>query len=261
VVIIDTHAHLTDESLLSHIERYLELARKSQVLGMLSVGTTLENSRKCVALAEQYPAIRASVGLHPNNCCQAAEGDWSAIENLCKHPRVAALGETGLDRHWDDCPWDVQVDYFLRHLALSHQSDLPVVIHTRDCAEETLALLREQSAEGPVRGVMHSFTGPQAVADGCLDLGLYISFAGMVTYKNAAEIADIARNVPSDRILVETDSPYLTPHPLRGKRPNHPALVAHTLQFIAALRGMAPERLAEQTTANATRLFGPWSVA
>jgi TatD DNase family protein len=259
VEIIDTHAHLTDDSLLPNIERYLELARQARVLGMLSVGTTLDNSRKCVALAEQHPAIRASVGLHPNNCCQAATGDWAAIESLCQHPRVAALGETGLDRHWDDCPWDIQLDYFLRHLTLSRQTGLPVVIHTRDCAEETLEVLRNQSTAGPLHGVMHSFTGPQAVADGCLELGLYISFAGMVTYKNAVEIAEIARRVPSDRILVETDSPYLTPHPLRGKRPNHPALVAHTLQFIADLRGISPMSLAEQTTANATRLFGPWS--
>lgn len=260
--IIDTHAHLTDPSLLGDIEQYLEQARAAGVREVLSVGTTLETSRGCVELAERFANVRASVGLHPNNCCTAAAGDWQAICELALHPRVAAVGETGLDRHWDDCPWEVQVDFFRRHITLSRATGRPVVIHTRDCAEETLGILRQESQPesqlGPVLGVMHSFTGPQAVADGCLELGLYISFAGMVTYKNAAEIRDIAKTIPADRILVETDSPYLTPHPLRGKRPNHPALVAHTLRQLAEVRGVSAETLAEQTSENAHRLFGAW---
>ncbi len=259
-MIIDTHAHLTDDSLLPELEKYLELAAAAGVGAVLSIGTTLESSRACVALAERYPNIRAAVGLHPNNCCRAAIGDWGFIGELCRHPRVAALGETGLDRHWDDCPWEVQVDYFRRHLALSRETELPVVIHTRECAEETLEILRQESEHGPSRGVMHSFTGPASVAEGCLALGLYISFAGMVTYKNAAEIRDIARDIPEDRILVETDSPYLTPHPFRGKRPNHPALVAHTLEQLAELRGLPKAILAEHTTRNAERLFGQWDI-
>ncbi len=260
--IIDTHAHLTDKSLLPDIEQFLEQAREAGVTSVLAIGTTLESSRGCVDLSERFSKVRASVGLHPNNCCHATAGDWAAIAALAHHPRVAALGETGLDRHWDDCPWEVQVDFFRKHLALSRTTRLPVVIHTRDCAEETLAILREEagheSDRGALRGVMHSFTGPQAVADGCLELGLFISFAGMVTYKNAAEIRDIARSIPDDRILVETDSPYLTPHPLRGKRPNHPALVTHTLEQLAAVRGVSMGQLAEQTSANAERLFGAW---
>ena len=258
-MIIDTHAHLTDASLMADIEKFLELATAAGVRAMLSIGTTLDSSRGCVALAESFSAIRAAVGLHPNNCCRAAAGDWAAIRELCQHPRVAALGETGLDRHWDDCPWEVQVDYFRRHLALSRETELPVVIHTRECAEETLDILRQESKLGPLRGVMHSFTGPALVAEGCLELGLYISFAGMVTYKNAAEIREIARDIPAERILVETDSPYLTPHPLRGKRPNHPALVTHTLEQLAELRGVSKATLAEQTTRNAERLFGKWN--
>lgn len=260
--IIDTHAHLTDKSLLPDIEQYLERARAAGVANVLTIGTTLESSRLGIELAERFDNVRASVGLHPNNCCQAAAGDWGAIEELAQHPRVAALGETGLDRHWDDCPWDVQVDFFRKHWALSRATGHPVVIHTRDCAEETLEVLREEAKHetqvGTLRGVMHSFTGPQVVADGCLELGLYISFAGMVTYKNAAEIRDIARTIPADRILVETDSPYLTPHPLRGQRPNHPALVAHTLEQLAVVRGVSPGLFAEQTTDNAQRLFGAW---
>ncbi len=258
-MIIDTHAHLTDDSLLPELEKYLELAAAAGVGAVLSIGTTLESSRACVALAERYPNIRAAVGLHPNNCCRAAIGDWGFIGELCRHPRVAALGETGLDRHWDDCPWEVQVDYFRRHLALSRETELPVVIHTRECADETLEILRQESQLGPMRGVMHSFTGPASVAEGCLEMGLYISFAGMVTYKNAAEIREIARDIPADRILVETDSPYLTPHPFRGKRPNHPAWVAHTLEQLADLRGVSRSTFAEQTTRNAERLFGAWN--
>lgn len=257
-MIIDTHAHLTDKSLEADIEHFLAQARNADVRAILTVGTTLGSSQACIGLAEKFTEIRAAVGLHPNNCCQSQPEDWDAILELCHHPRVAALGETGLDRHWDDCPWEVQVDFFRRHLALSRETKLPVVIHTRDCAEETLDILREEAQRGPLRGVMHSFTGPPAVADGCLELGLYISFAGMVTYKNASDIREIAASIPDDRILVETDSPYLTPHPFRGKRPNHPALVAHTLRHLAEVRGVAAEWLAQQTTDNAQRLFGAW---
>lgn len=257
-MIIDTHAHLTDENFHDRIEEYLQLAREAEVTAVLTVGTTLETSRASLKIAEQFPEIRAAVGLHPNNCCQAGPGDWDEIKALCQHARCGALGETGLDRYWDDCPWDVQVDYLRRHLALSRETALPVVIHTRECAEETLEILRSESQLGPLRGVMHSFTGPMSVAEGCLQLGLYISFAGMVTYKNAQEIRDIAAAIPEDRILVETDSPYLTPHPLRGKRPNHPALVAHTLAAVAEVRGVTKDALAKTTTSNAQRLFGSW---
>lgn len=257
-MIVDTHAHLADHKLSSDIENFLEQARQANVLAMLSIGTNVTDSKKCIELAEQHSQIRAAVGIHPNVCCQAESGDWAIIEELCQHPRVAALGETGLDKHWDDCPWEVQLDYFGRHIELSRKTQLPVVIHTRDCAQETLDFLTEQRQQGPLLGVMHSFTGPREVSDACLELGLYISFAGMVTFKNGVEISDIARDVPLDRILVETDSPYLTPHPFRGKRPNHPALVAHTLEHIARVRGMPASRLAEHTTANAIRLFGPW---
>lgn len=257
-MIIDTHAHLSDERFRAEFDTFLADAQAANVRGILAVGTTLENSRECLGLAERYPEIRAAVGIHPNNCCQAAEADWAGIESLCQHPRVAALGETGLDRYWDDCPWDVQVAYFQKHLALSRQTGLPVVIHTRECAEETLEILRDESKLGPLSAVMHSFTGPQSVADGCLELGLYISFAGMVTFKNGAEIREIAKSIPADRILVETDSPYLTPEPFRGKRPNHPALVAYTLAAVAKLRGVSVDEFARQTTENAQRLFGSW---
>lgn len=259
-MIVDTHAHLADETLSAELDYFLSLAKAADVRAILTIGTTRENSLECIKLAEKYSQVRAAVGLHPNNCCQAASGDWQAIVEMAKHPQVAALGETGLDRYWDDCPWEVQVDYFRRHLALSRETLLPVVIHTRECAEETLELLRKEADGGQLRGVMHSFTGPQAVAEGCLELGLYLSFAGMLTFKNAAEIREIAKVVPANRLLVETDSPYLTPHPYRGKRPNHPANTAYTLAALAELRSVSVAELAQVTSENAFRLFGAWQV-
>lgn len=258
-MIIDTHAHLTDK----HFEEllpFIEMAKEAHVSGALVVATTAQDSPGCVELARKHSGLRATVGIHPNNCCQAGTDDWERIVELAKEPEVAALGETGLDRYWDDCPWEMQVDYFKRHLHLSEETGLPVVIHTRECAEETLGILQAEASQAglTLNGVMHSFTGPLKVAEGCLDLGLYISFAGMLTFKNAQEIRDIAREIPDDRVLVETDSPYLTPHPFRGKRPNHPALVAETLKCLAEVRGTTVERCARLTTENAERLFGPW---
>jgi TatD DNase family protein len=261
-MIIDTHAHLADKTLAADLPHYLDLATQAGVGAVLCIGTNLQDSKQAISIAQQHPQVRAAIGIHPNVCCQAGDGDWAAIEAMCRAPEnvehVTALGETGLDKHWDDCPWDMQVDFFRRHLALSRETELPVVIHTRECAEETLEVLKSEATRGPLRGVMHSYTGPWEVAEACVELGLFISFAGMVTFKNGIDILDVACRIPADRILVETDSPYLTPHPHRGKRPNHPALVAHTLEKIAEARGVSKQEFARQTTENAQRLFGGW---
>ena len=258
-MVIDTHAHLTDEALLPQLDRVLTEAEAAGVQAILAVATNLATSHACLALANRYASIRASVGIHPNYCAAAAPGDFAAICELAHLPRVAAIGETGLDRHWDDSPWELQVENFRQHIDLSRSTGHAVIIHTRDCAEETLQLLQEETRQGGAfRAVMHSFTGPQEIADGCLELGLYISFAGMLTYKNAADLRAIARTIPHDRLLVETDCPYLTPHPFRGQRPNKPSLVVHTLACLAELRGVATRELAEQTTRNAQTLFGAW---
>lgn len=258
-MVIDTHAHLTDESLLPQLDSVLAEARAAGVQAILAVATNLATSQACIDLANRHASIRASVGIHPNYCALAAPGDFAAISQLALLPRVAAIGETGLDRHWDDSPWELQVENFHRHINLSRETGHPVIIHTRDCADETLQILQEETRlGGTFRGVMHSFTGPQAIADGCLELGLYISFAGMLTYKNAADLRSIARTIPLDRLLVETDCPYLTPHPFRGKRPNKPSLVVHTLACLAELRGLATPELGRRTTRNAQTLFGNW---
>ncbi len=168
---------------------------------------------------------------------------------------MVALGETGLDRYWDYTPFPQQEDYFARHLELARRTGLPVVIHCRDAEADVVRMLRADfEKHGPVRGVMHSFTGDLQTARDCLAMGLFISFAGMVTYKNAQPLRDVAREVPPDRLLIETDSPYLAPVPERGKR-NEPAFVAHTAALLAQVRGVAPEVLAEHTTRNARALL------
>lgn len=254
-MIIDTHAHLTDPSLAEQIDTVVTEAAAAGVSGMLAVATDLATSEQCLALAERYPAIRASVGIHPNYCAQAGEHDFDHIRQLARQQQVVAIGETGLDRHWDDSPWEMQLASFRAHIELSRQVDRPLIIHTRDCAEEMLQELQDAARSDPLRGVMHSFTGPQSVADGCLALGLYISFAGMLTYKNAADLREIAKRIPIERLLVETDCPYLTPHPFRGQRPNRPALVVHTLDCLAQAQGLSRAEMANITTRNAHTLF------
>jgi TatD DNase family protein len=174
---------------------------------------------------------------------------------LTDSPEVVALGETGLDLYWKDTPLPQQQDYFDRHIRLSQQTGLPLVIHQRECAAEILAMLREARQRGPLRGIMHSFTGDEAMAAECVDLGLHISFAGMVTFKKSDDLRRVAAVVPADRLLVETDSPYLSPHPHRGQRPNEPALVVHTAACVAEARGMPLDELARLTTANALALL------
>src|SRR5207253_8206062 len=175
---------------------------------------------------------------------------------LATSPKVVALGETGLDRHWDFTPFPQQEDYFARHLELARKLSLPVVIHCREAEADVVRMLRADfERHGPVRGVMHSFTGDLATAEACLAMGLYISFAGMVTYKNAQNLRDVAASVLLDRLLVETDSPYLAPVPVRGRR-NEPAFVRHTALCLAQVKDVPLETLAEHTTRNARALFG-----
>lgn len=258
-MLIDTHAHLTHTQLLSDIDIVIQQAQQADVTGILCVGTTLEDSQKCVDLAGRFPMIRSAVGIHPNNCCQANDGDWESIIELAKSPSVVALGETGLDRYWDDCPWEMQLNYFRRHIQLSRETNLPIVIHTRDCGDEMLGILRSEYSQGPFRAVLHSFTGTRENALGCLELGMYISFAGMITFKNSSDLREVAKVIPVDRLLVETDSPYLTPHPYRGQRPNRPDLVRYTAECLAELVGMTVHEFADQTAQNAQRLFGCWA--
>jgi TatD DNase family protein len=257
VDLIDTHAHLDDERFAGDLPAVLERARAAGVRRIIIIATTAASSAACVALAARHADIlAASVGIQPNHVAEANPGDWDEVVRLVTAAGVVAVGETGLDRHWDYTPFAQQEDYFARHLELARRHNRAVVIHCRDAEADTVRMLRADFGwHGPVRAVMHSFTGDLATAQACLEMGLFISFAGMVTYKTAQNLRDVAARVPLDRLLIETDSPYLSPVPLRGQR-NEPAHVIHTANCLADVLQIAPAALAEQTSENARRLFG-----
>jgi TatD DNase family protein len=252
--LFDTHAHLNVHAFDESVDEVVERARAAGVVGIMVIGIDVGTSRRACDLAAEYPGyLFAAVGIQPNSAAEAREHDFGIIQQLATDGGVRAIGETGLDCYWDDTPIEVQHDYFDRHLQLCRDTSLPMVIHMRDSGQLVVEQLRRQSSVPP--GIMHSFTGDQDVARDCLDLGLSLSFAGMVTFKKSDELRSIARQTPEDRLLVETDSPYLSPEPLRGRRPNEPARVEHTLRCLAEIRGVSAEYLAEVTTRNAKRIF------
>jgi TatD DNase family protein len=255
--LFDTHAHLDDSEFEGRLDAVLDRARTAGVIHVLTVGTTAESSQAAVQLASRHDMLSAAVGIQPNCCADARPGDWDKIVQLLDREQVVAIGETGLDRHWDDTPFALQQDYFDRHLRLSQERDLPFVVHMRECEQDVLKMLREARRRGPLRGIMHSFTGSLSAALECVELGLHISLAGMVTFPKSDELRRVAGEIPADRILVETDAPYLAPQPVRGKRPNEPGWVAHTAACLAEVRGTDAEAFAEQTTTNAQLLLGP----
>ena len=252
--LIDTHAHLDQDSFDADRDEVIARALAAGVVAMIAIGCTGPTSAAAVRLAAQHESVFASVGIQPNYAAEVPATDWDEVVALSTAPRVVALGETGLDRYWEHSPLAVQQDYFDRHLRLSQQTGLPFIVHTRNSDAEVLEMLREARLRGPLTGVMHSFTGTLETAAECVELGLHISFAGMVTFKKSDDLRAVAASVPGDRILVETDSPYLSPHPLRGRR-NQPANVVYTAQSVAAARGVCLEEFAAQTTANARVLF------
>ncbi len=255
--LFDTHAHLDESAFAEDLTEVIQRAESAGLAGILTVGVSATSSEAAIRLAETFPLVWAAVGIHPNYAAQAAPDDWRKIEHLVQHPRVVALGETGLDRHWHYTPFDVQQEYFRRHLELSRRTGLPVVIHCREAEADLRQLLeQEYRSHGLLRGILHSFSGTWETAELGLQLGLYISFAGMLTYKNADSLRQVARRVPESQLLIETDSPYLVPVPLRGKKQrNEPAYILHTLHCLAKVRNTEPQALAATTTANALRLF------
>ena len=252
--LVDTHAHLDQEEFDADRDAMIARARDAGVETIVAVGVTAASSAAVVALAAQHPSVFAAVGIQPNYTAQAEPGDWDRVVSLASSPKVVALGETGLDRHWDYSPFPTQQDYFERHLLLSQERGLPFIVHTRNSDADVLEMLREARRRGPLRGVMHSFTGTYETAAECLALGLHISFAGMVTFKKSDELRAVAAKIPAEGILVETDSPYLSPHPLRGKR-NEPANLVLTATCLAEARGQGTADFFAQTTANARKLF------
>jgi TatD DNase family protein len=253
--LIDTHAHLDDEKFQSDLSAVVARAAAASVTRVITIATTAPSSAASVALADRHSRLWASVGIQPNHVAQAQATDWDEVIRRVTQSRVVGIGETGLDRYWDYTPFDQQEDYFARHLDLARRHDLPVVIHCREAEADVVRMLREDfERHGPVRAVMHSFTGDRLTAEACLAMGLYISFAGMLTYKNAQPLREVAARVPLERLLVETDSPYLAPAPVRGRR-NEPAFVTHTAACLATIHSVSPSGIAEHTTRNAEQLF------
>ena len=255
MTLFDTHSHLDQPEFDDDRAEVVARARAAGVTNIIAIGISADTSQVCIQLSAEFEGVHAAVGMQPNYIAESKPGDWDRVVEMVNRPGVVALGETGLDRYWDFTPFDQQQDYFDRHLRLSQKCGLPFIVHMRDCDEDILAMLREADRRGPLAGVMHSFTGSRAMADECLAMGLYISFAGMVTYKKSEELRAIAAAVPEDRILVETDSPYLSPEPVRKIKRNEPAHVRHTAERLAEVRGVTLEMFATQTTANARRVF------
>ena len=253
----DTHAHLYDDRFAGDLPAVLARAAAAGVERILTLGIDAASSRASLKQAVEHDILLAAVGIQPNGVVEAEPGDWDAVVALAESsPRVAAIGETGLDRYWDRAPFALQEDYFARHLELAHRLKLPVAIHCREAEADVERMLRDRFEKfGPVRGVMHSYCGDAAHAGRFLAMGLHVSFAGMLTYKTADAVRAVAKIVPLDRLLVETDSPYLAPVPVRGKR-NEPAFVAHTAACLAGVRGVSVAEIERRTTANARALFG-----
>jgi TatD DNase family protein len=254
MTLIDTHAHLDEDAFSFDRADVVANAAAAGVTRIVTIGTTLASSKSAIAIAAEFPGVYAAVGIHPNYAAVAQPDDWREVEQFANSPKVVAVGETGLDRYWDHTPIEIQQDYFDRHLDLSRRISKPFIVHCREAEADVVAQLRRAAGQGSLNGVMHSFAGSSETADICLEFGMYLSFAGMVTYKKSEDLRQIAARIPADRILVETDSPYLAPVPNRGKR-NEPAWVRHTAELIAHARGIPLAELAAQTTANAERLF------
>jgi len=252
ITLIDTHQHLHLPHFDEDREEVLARARAAGVARIVEIGYDLESSRAAVALAARHPDIYAAVGIQPHYALQADSAWLDEIRHLAAQPRVVAIGEIGLDYYHDEAPHDLQERLFRQQLALARGLGLPVVIHSRDAQADTLRILHEAARGQP--GVMHSFSGDWAYAQGCLEVGFLLSFSGPVTFPKAAELHEVARRAPLDMILTETDSPYLSPHPLRGKR-NEAARVRLVAERLAALRGIPLEQLAAAVWANAERLF------
>lgn len=254
ISLVDTHAHLDDPRLRADLPAILDRAAKEGVTQIIAVGTTAASSAGALELAAAHRGVFAAVGIHPNDAAEVGQQDWPRILEMIRQPGPVAIGETGLDRYWHRTPFPEQQEWFARHIELAFERNLPIVIHCRDCQNDIIQQLRRVGR--PIRGVMHSFTGTWHDAEAYLEMGLHLSFAGMITFsnKNLDALREVARRMPAERLLVETDSPYLTPHPYRGKM-NEPARVALTAAKVAEIRGLGVAEVAEISTRNARALF------
>lgn len=256
-MLIDTHVHLDDPKFDADRDAVIQRAAASGVEAFVTIGCDLATSRAAVALADRYPSVYAAVGVHPHEAKQVGDGWYEDLRRLAAHPKVRAYGEIGLDYHYNHSAPHEQRARFREQVLIAKDLRLPIIVHTREAQEDTITILKEEKASD-VGGIFHCFSGDAWLAKDALDLGFLLSFSGVVTFQNAAMLRDIVKTVPLDRILIETDCPYLTPVPHRGKR-NEPAYVAYVAEKLAEVKGLAgTEGIAEigrLTTANARRLF------
>ena len=259
-LLVDSHCHLDFPELSGDADGVLERARSAGVGHLLTIGTKITKFDGVLAMAERFENVSCSVGIHPHEAGVEPAMDVGKLMDFAQHPTVVAFGETGLDFYDDHSPRADQDRSFRVHIDAAREADLPIIIHTRDADPETAAILDDEMSKGPFKGVIHCFSSGPELAAKVLELGFYISFSGIVTFKKAEELREVAKTVPLDRILVETDSPYLAPVPHRGKT-NEPAFVAHTAALVAELKGVSRDELAAQTTANFFRLFSKAKVS
>jgi TatD DNase family protein len=252
--LVDSHCHLDFPDFGAEREDVIVRARNAGIGTMVTICTKISEFAEVRAIAEAHADIWCTVGIHPHEAATQPETDAATLCEHARHPKVVGIGECGLDFYYEHSPRGRQAEVFRAHAAAARDSGLPLIVHTRDADVETAAILTEEAGKGSLKGVLHCFSSGAELADIALDLGFYLSFSGIVTFKTAAALREIAGRVPADRILVETDSPFLAPVPKRGKR-NEPSFVVHTAALLAELRGVDIATLARQTTDNFFRLF------
>lgn len=254
MMLFDTHVHLNARQFFEDRDEVMERARESGVTRMVVVGFDEETIPLAIEIAEAHEDVYAAVGWHPVDAIDYEARHLAWLETLAEHPKVVALGEMGLDYHWDTSPKDVQEKVFRAQIRLAKKLAMPIIIHNREATQDIIRILQEENA-AEVGGIMHCFSGTIEEIQPCLDMNFYISLGGPVTFKNAKEVKEVAKVIPLDRLLIETDAPYLAPHPYRGKR-NEPAYVKLVAEEIAELRSMGYEEICEITTQNALNIFG-----
>lgn len=253
-MLVDSHCHLDFPDFAAQIDAVVARARAAGIGRMVTISTRVRCHAQVLAIAEKFPDIFCSVGTHPHHAHEELDIGTRELVALSKHPKIVAIGEAGLDYHYDTGPREAQAQGFRAHIAASRETGLPLVIHSRDCDADMARILTEETGQGAFPAVLHCYTGGRDLASKAIDLGLYVSFTGILTFKNSQALRDIAAALPAERILVETDAPYLAPLPYRGKT-NEPSYVAETAKVLAATRGVSPAAIAEQTTENFFRLF------
>ena len=252
--LVDSHCHLDFPDFSADLEGILKNAREAGVGLLLTIGTKLSTFDGVLALADRYDNVYCTVGIHPHEAAHEPPVTAGRLIELARHPKVVGFGESGLDYFYDLSPRAAQIQNFRVHLDAARESGLPIVVHTRDAEDDTAAILTEEYAKGPFKGLLHCFSSQRQLAETALSIGFYISFSGVLTFKRSDELRAIARDIPADRLLVETDAPFLAPIPKRGRR-NEPAFVVHTAKAAAQARGIPMADLAARTTRNFLTLF------